>query len=54
MKCGCDVVHSAYFAIHIVGVMSYIQCVLYHLYSGSDHTDTDMEGVLFDIVVVFS
>ena len=54
IKHGCDVVYSAHCVIYIVCVMSYIQCLLYHRYSGCDHTDTDMECVMSDIVVVLS
>ena len=54
IKHGCDVVYSAYCAIHIVCVMTCIQCVLYHRYSGCDHTDIDMEDVMSDIAVVLS
>ena len=39
IKHGCDGVYSAYCAIYIICVMSYIQCVLYHQYHGCDHTD---------------
>ena len=53
-KPGCDVISSSCSVIHIVCVMSYIQCVLYHWYSVCDQTDTDMEGVMSDIVVVLS
>ena len=34
--------------------MSQTQCVLYHGYSVCDHTDTHMEVVISDIVVVLS
>ena len=50
----CDFVYTAYCAIHIVCMISYIQCVLYLRESGCDHIDTDMEGVMSDIVVVSS
>ena len=40
--------------LNIIGAMSSIQCVLYHGYSVCDHTDTHMEVVISDIVVVLS
>ena len=54
IKHGCDVLYSAYCDIHIVCVMTYIKSVLYHQYSGCDHTDTDIEGLMSDIAVVLS
>ena len=54
MKHEWNIIYSPYFHIHIVVVISYIQCVLYHRYSGCDHTDTVMDGVRSDIVVVLS
>ena len=38
--------YSAYGAIYTADVMSYIEWVLYHRYSGCDHPDTDMRSVM--------
>ena len=46
--------YSAYGAIYTADVMSYIEWVLYHRYSGCDHPDTDMKSVMSCIVVVLS
>ena len=46
--------YSAFGAIYTADVMSYIEWVLYHRYSGCDHPDTDMKSVMSCIVVVLS
>ena len=40
IKCGCDALQSVYDVIHIVGVMSYIQRMLYRRKCGCDDTHT--------------